>query len=75
MLSKTASVRIYWLSVKFDWLELLKRGYYKSVLFNGSNQWKLIDLRVKRKITDIISENLTDLDLESENLLLVSASL
>ena len=28
------------------------------------NQWKLTDLTVKRQITDLISENLTDLDLE-----------
>ena len=29
------------------------------------NQWKLTDLTVKRQITDSISENLTDSDLES----------
>ena len=29
------------------------------------NQWKLTDLTVKSKITDSISKNLTDSDLES----------
>ena len=30
------------------------------------NQWKLTDLTVKKQITDSISENLTDSDLESK---------
>ena len=91
--SKFESVKIYWLSVKFDWFKLLKRGYCKSVKFHWLFQWKLTDLTVKnifftgesvkinwfnsekyfftdesvkRKITDSISENLTDSDLESK---------
>ena len=47
MLAKYESVKIYWLSVKFDWFEYLKRGYYKSVKFHWLLQWKLTDLTVK----------------------------
>ena len=92
LLSKFESVKIYWLSVKFDWFKYLKRGYCKSVEFHWLFQSKLTDLTVKnifltdesekincfnseqyfftdesvkRKITDSISENLTDSDLES----------
>ena len=92
LLSKFKSVKIYWLSVKFDWFKLLKRGYCKSVNFHWLFQWKFTDFTVKnifftdesvkinwfnsekyfstdesvkRQITDSISENLTDSDLES----------
>ena len=50
-LSKFESVKIYWLSVKFDWFDCEK--YFFT------------DESVKRQITDSISENLTDSDLES----------
>ena len=36
-----------------------------KIFFPLMNQWKLTDITVKRKITDSISENLTDSDLES----------
>ena len=75
VLSKFESVKIYWLSVKFDWFKYLKRGYCKSVKFLWLFQWKLTDFTVKnifftdesvkRQITDSISQNLTDSDLES----------
>ena len=35
-------------------------------MFSLIKKWKLTDLTVKRQITDSISENLTDSDLESE---------
>ena len=92
MLSKFETVKIYCLSVKFDWFKQLKKGYCKSVKFHLLFQWKLTDLTVrnifftdesvkinwfnsgkyfftdesvKRQITDSISENLTDSNLES----------
>ena len=93
MLSKYESVKIYCLSVEFDWFKWLKRGYCKSVKFHWMLQWKLTDSTVKiffpliqlviinwfnneiyfltgeslkRQITDSISKNLTDSDLESD---------
>ena len=47
LLFKFKSVKIYWLSVKFDWFKYLKRGYCKSVKFHWLFQWKLTDLTVK----------------------------
>ena len=79
VLSKIESVKIYWLSVKFDWFKYLKRVYCKSVKLHWLFQWKLTDLTVKNifftdesvkgQITDSISENLTDSDLESHKVL------
>ena len=46
LLSKYESVKIYWLSVKFDWFKWLKRGYCKSVKFHWLLQWKLTDSSV-----------------------------
>ena len=37
----------------------------EKYFFHWFNQWKLTDLSVKRQITNSISENLTDSDLES----------
>ena len=51
MLSKFESVKIYWLSVKFDWFD--------------SEKYFCTDESVKMRITGSISENLTDSDLES----------
>ena len=61
--------------MKFDWFKYLQRGYCESVKFHWLPEWKVTDLTVenivftddsvKRQITDSISENLTDLDLES----------
>ena len=36
-----------------------------KIFFSMTNQWKLTDLTVKKQITDSISENLSDSDLES----------
>ena len=47
VLSKYKSVKIYWLSVEYDWLKYLKRGYCKSVEFHWLLQWKLTDLTAK----------------------------
>ena len=49
MLSKSESVNIYWLSVKFYWFV--------------SEKYFCPDESVKRQITHSISENLTDSDL------------
>ena len=51
LLSKFKSVKIYWLSVKFDCFESEKYFFTYS--------------SVKSQVTDSISENLTDSDLES----------
>ena len=37
----------------------------EKIPFHWFNQWKLTDLSVKMQITDSISENSTDSDLES----------
>ena len=47
LLSKFKSVKIYWLSVKFDWFKYIKRGYCKSVKFHWLLQWKLTGLTVR----------------------------
>ena len=47
LLSEYESVKIYWLSVKFDWFKYLKSCYCKSVKFYWLLQWKLTDLTVK----------------------------
>ena len=47
VLSKSESVKIYWLSVKFDWFKYLKRDYCKSVKFHWLLEWKSTDLSVK----------------------------
>ena len=47
LLSKSESVKIYWLSVKFDWFKWLKRGYCKSVECYWLLQWKSTDLTVE----------------------------
>ena len=64
--------------MKFDWFKYLKRGYCKSVEFHWLLQWKLTDFTVKNiffsdesvkgRITDLIIENLTDLDSERKQL-------
>ena len=58
LLYKSESVKIYWLSVKFDWFKYLKRGYCKSVKFHWLLQWKSTDVTVKNTFfTDSISES------------------
>ena len=47
LLYKSKSVKIYWLSVKFDWLKKIKRGYCESVKFHWLLQWKITDLTVE----------------------------
>ena len=64
LLYKSESVKIYWLSVKFDWFkyqkdESVKINWFYSVIFAP------IDESVKRQITDSINEKLTDSVLES----------
>ena len=76
ILSKFESVKIYWLSVKFDWLfqwkltDLTVRNIFftdESVEINWFNSEKYFftDESVNRQITDSISQNLTDSDLKS----------
>ena len=50
LLSKSESVKIYWLSVKFERFKLLKRGYCESVKFHWLLQWKETDLTVENII-------------------------
>ena len=47
MVSEYKSVKIYWLSVEFNWFKWLKRGYCESVKFPWLLQWKLTDSTVK----------------------------
>ena len=74
LLSKFESVKIYWLSVKFDWFKYLKRGYCKSVKFTDLTVKNIFFTDESVKInwfnsgtyffTDE-SVNFTDSDLES----------
>ena len=76
MLPKSESVKIYWLSVKFDWLlqwrstDLTVKNIFslfQSMKINwfDSENYVCTDESVKRQISDSISENLTDSDSES----------
>ena len=75
-----AEKRLLWIRVNFHWLLQWKvTDLIVENIVSPINQWKLSDLTVKnivsiddsvkRQITDSISENLTDLDLERKTLI------
>ena len=64
LLSKSESVIIYWLSVKFDLFKQLKRGYCESGKFHWLPQQKWTDSPMKNIFHWFEQWELTDLTVE-----------